>query len=421
MPPFRERLERVKRAVFGFGTAGLSEAEARRMHTCTIGVICLVGVGPSFTLLTMYYHMSFFSRAVQVTYLVNPIALAPYVIVAGLGYRDAARVVYAIGVNLIVPTYTLLFSVDAGLYLYAPALGLTPFFIFGPHERKRQVFFVALPAVVFVLSAIWGQIPWPGFELVPEVLARLWNLNFLTSFLISVFLFAYLVSVVRKGEERMARFSSAVSEFLDGGLVERLREGADLSPRLRYLTVFFSDLIGSTRTSFEMGNDAFGRMIDEYVREMQAIIEEQGAYIEDVSGDGILGYAGNFESRGRKQDAAAVVSICVLMRARLAELAPRFRELYGLPGDLNVRIGISSGEATVGRTAGARAIYTANGDIVNLGAKLEKKVADLSATGGILISQATADLVGDDFNLARHRVDVEGRKIEAFLVQDSVP
>jgi class 3 adenylate cyclase len=165
-----------------------------------------------------------------------------------------------------------------------------------------------------------------------------------------------------------------------------------------------------------MSNEAFGRMLDEYVREMQAIIVAHGGYIEDVSGDGILGYAGNFDSGGKRQDAIAVVALCIEMRRRLAALVPEFRQRYGLKSDLNVRIGISSGEATVGRTAGARAIYTANGDIVNLGAKLEKKVGEICATGGILVSQATADLIGDAYDLEPHRIEVEGAPLAVYRV-----
>jgi class 3 adenylate cyclase len=82
-------------------------------------------------------------------------------------------------------------------------------------------------------------------------------------------------------------------------------------------------------------------------------------------------------------------------------------------------IGISSGNALVGKTAGVRAIYTANGDIVNLGAKLEQKLRDLTNTGGILISEQTAALVEESFALTHCAVTIEGQEINAYMVDQA--
>ena len=70
----------------------------------------------------------------------------------------------------------------------------------------------------------------------------------------------------------------------------------------------------------------------------------------------------------------------------------------------------------VGKTEGARAIYTANGDVVNLGAKLEKKVKDISAKGGILPSEPTGRYVAGDIRLERHEMDIEGESLVAYSV-----
>lgn len=67
------------------------------------------------------------------------------------------------------------------------------------------------------------------------------------------------------------------------------------------------------------------------------------------------------------------VTMASEMVAKLEELVPGFKEIYSLPEDLYMRVGISSGETMVGKTEGTRAIYTANGDVVNFGAKLEKR------------------------------------------------
>jgi class 3 adenylate cyclase len=165
-----------------------------------------------------------------------------------------------------------------------------------------------------------------------------------------------------------------------------------------------------------MDQENYGTMINTYVREMQTIIKAHGGYIEDVSGDGILGYFGNFGTRGEKEDAVRCVTMASEMVAKLEELVSGFKETYSLPEDLYMRVGISSGEAMVGKTEGARAIYTANGDVVNLGAKLEKKVKDISAKGGILLSESTGRCVAGDFRLEQLEMDIEGEALVAYAV-----
>ena len=52
----------------------------------------------------------------------------------------------------------------------------------------------------------------------------------------------------------------------------------------------------------------------------------------------------------------------------------------------------------------------------NLGAKLEKKVKDISATGGILLSEATGLHVADAFGLEKHEMNVEGEDLVAYAL-----
>ena len=215
---------------------------------------------------------------------------------------------------------------------------------------------------------------------------------------------------------RLGQFSEAVSEYLDPMLVDNLRDGSDVEPRVHFVTVFFADLVGSTRLSREMDEDSYGEMIQKFVGEMQRVIKAHRGYLEDISGDGIFGYIGNFDSRGSELDAAEAIVMALEMQLRLADLSNEFQSRYGLSEPLRMRIGISSGNALVGKTAGVRAIYTANGDIVNLGAKLEQRLRDLPDAGGILISEQTAALVEGHFALDRHIVTIEGQEMGAYMV-----
>jgi len=221
---------------------------------------------------------------------------------------------------------------------------------------------------------------------------------------------------IQAANKHLSQFSEAVSDYLDPMLVSKLRDGGDVEPRVHFVTVFFADLVGSTRLSREMNDDSFGIMIQEFIGEMQRVIKAHRGYLEDISGDGIFGYIGNFDSRGSESDAAEAIVMALEMQARLAALSTEFQSRYGLSEHLRMRIGISSGDALVGKTAGVRAIYTANGDIVNLGAKLEQRLRDLTDDGGILISEQTAALVEGHFALDHHIVTIEGQEMGAYMV-----
>lgn len=221
---------------------------------------------------------------------------------------------------------------------------------------------------------------------------------------------------VQAANRHLRKFSEAVSEYLDPMLVDSLRDGRDVEPQVHFVTVFFADLVGSTRLSRTMSEEFFGTLVQEFVGEMQRIIKLYRGYLEDISGDGIFGYIGNFNSLGSEKDAADAVLMALEMQEQLAELSTEYQSLYKLSEPLAMRIGMSSGNALVGKTAGVRAIYTANGDIVNLGAKLEQKLKDVTGAGGILISEQTAELVKGRFALTQQNIVIEGQESVAYMV-----
>ncbi len=221
---------------------------------------------------------------------------------------------------------------------------------------------------------------------------------------------------IQAANKQLSQFSEAVSEYLDPMLVDNLRDGRGVEPEVQFITVFFADLVGSTRLSRTMSEDFFGTLIQEFVGDMQRIIKRHRGYLEDISGDGIFGYIGNFDSQGAEKDAVDAVRMALEMQKQLAELSSKYQFLYKLPDPLAMRIGVSSGNALVGKTSGARAIYTANGDSVNLGAKLEQKLKEVTGAGGILISEKTAEILNGCFALTHHNVDIEGQNVIAYMV-----
>ena len=403
-------------AILAFGTEGLDSTQARQISVVTVTSLLAIGILPSYAAFFAVYDYSGLLLPIKQGLVATLPFFAPLVLLA-LGRRLAARILLSLLISTTVTMFAYVYSEASGVQHIMFAFALTAFLIFDKSEKPLLIFFIAFPAVLHVYASYSFTDVYPGINIDRALLEILFVMNTVTTFFIICVITFMFYNLVYNAEESLKRFSGAVSEYLDPSLVDNVRDGADLSPRVQALTVFFSDLVGSTRISFAMDQNDYGRMINVYVREMQAIIKARGAYIEDVSGDGIVGYFGNFGTRGEKEDAVQCVTMALEMVAKLEDLVPGFKETYGLPEDLHMRVGISSGEAMVGKTEGARAIYTANGDVVNLGAKLEKKVKDISAKGGILLSESTGRCVAGDFRLEQQEMEIEGEALVAYSVK----
>ena len=408
----RNPIERI----FAYGTEGLDAAQARQVNVVTmVALIAILAIPSDIAIFWLFgfpifFLPNIFAAAFTVLYGVP-------LILVGLRRHLAAKIVLALMLNADMFIYAFFYSADAGVHLFMPAFGLLAFLMFDSSQKVLMGFFVALPAVLFLFVIYHFTAPYEAIHLDHGVIRILQITNSMIMFVVICFVVFIFFARVERAETRLLRFSDAVSEYLDSGLVEKLRDGEDVRPRLRDLTVLFADLAGSTALSFVMEKENYGRMINAYVREMEAIIKAAGAYIEDISGDGILAYIGNFNSSGAKEDALTAVETAVAMQRKLRELVPSFRAAYGLPDELFMRVGIAAGPAMVGKTEGVRAIYTANGEAVNLAAKLEAKVKEISADGGILIAESVQDLIGDRFAAARRTLDVEGQTITAYSVE----
>jgi adenylate cyclase len=101
---------------------------------------------------------------------------------------------------------------------------------------------------------------------------------------------------------------------------------------------------------------------------MGAILQEEGGYLDKYIGDAIVAF---WNAPSDQPDhAVRAVTAALRCQQKLAELRPGFRERSGR--DLKMRIGLNTGEATVGNMGShTRFAYTMLGDQVNLAARLE--------------------------------------------------
>jgi adenylate cyclase len=110
--------------------------------------------------------------------------------------------------------------------------------------------------------------------------------------------------------------------------------------------------------------------------------------VDRYIGDGLMVFFGDPEPQS--DHALRCVKAAVDMQKKVGEMRERWERDGGLP--IQIRIGINTGEVVVGNMGSRRRLsYTVLGSAVNLAQRLEAN----APVGGILISQATYDLVKD--------------------------
>ena len=121
--------------------------------------------------------------------------------------------------------------------------------------------------------------------------------------------------------------------------------------------------------------------LNHYLNEMSRIVIKYGGTLDKYIGDAVMIFFGDPTSRGLIEDAIPCVKMAQEMIFRT--------KIMGL----DIRIGISTGECTVGNFGSFdRMDYTIIGKEVNVASRLE----GLGAPGSILISESTYQLVKDE-------------------------
>jgi adenylate cyclase len=188
---------------------------------------------------------------------------------------------------------------------------------------------------------------------------------------------------LKAAREQIQGLADQLSHYLPPPVYASLFSGerqARIESHRRPLTIFFTDIVQFTPKAEQMEPGDLTLWLNEYLNEMALICAEHGGTLDKFMGDGIMGFFGDPQSRGEREDALACVRMCLAMTRRAAELA------------VPIRVGIASGECTVGNLGSdTQMSYTIIGRQVNLTARLESN----SAAGRILIAESTYALVAD--------------------------
>ena len=202
-----------------------------------------------------------------------------------------------------------------------------------------------------------------------------------------------------------------LSRFFSPSVVREIVRGQDggeaLESSRRRLTVLFSDIRGFTSMSERIPPEDVVTFLREYLTEMTDAVFKHGGTVDKYIGDAIMAlYNVPFEA---PDHAAQAVRTALEFQRRLEGLARRYEPRLGAP--LRCGVGIHTGDAVVGTLGSTQRLeYTAIGDTVNLGSRLEGVTKDFDVP--IVLSEATWTEVKDVF-ATRYlgEVTVKGKEV----------
>ena len=162
-------------------------------------------------------------------------------------------------------------------------------------------------------------------------------------------------------EQNASEIADEIEEFLTG-------VRSDHDPLRALKTLIFTDIVGSTTTASELGDERWRQLLDRHEQLLRRQTERFGGQFVSTTGDGSLA---TFDSPAR------AIRCALAIREAVRAL------------DLTLRIGIHTGEVEVrGQDVGGIAVHVA------------ARVMSLGEPGEVYVSRTVADLVaGSDIEL----------------------
>ncbi len=184
---------------------------------------------------------------------------------------------------------------------------------------------------------------------------------------------------------------------------------------LQEVTVLFTDIVSFTTFTEKHRPEETVQMLRGYLTEMVKTIIKNGGIIDKFVGDEIMALFG--VPVYTDEHALQACKTALDMRACLLQL----REKWAAEGvePFNFGVGINTGQAVVGNLGSEQLFdYTAIGDTINLGARLEAKTRDYDLKEMTIISEFTYEKVKDKVE-ARYLDDikVKGKDISVKIYE----
>jgi class 3 adenylate cyclase len=161
-------------------------------------------------------------------------------------------------------------------------------------------------------------------------------------------------------------------------------DSAGSHPEYKQVTVLFADVVHSMDIAAAVGPERLREIMTELANRATGVVQRYGAAVAQFTGDGIMAVFG--APVALEDHAVRACHAALGIQDENLRLARDVKDRDGL--DLQLRVGLNSGEVIAGGGSGALG-YTAIGEHVGLAQRMES----VAPAGGVMLSESTARLV----------------------------
>ena len=153
----------------------------------------------------------------------------------------------------------------------------------------------------------------------------------------------------------------------------------------KQVTVLFADVVHSMDIAKAVGAERLREIMAGLLDRATAVVGRYGGTVDKFTGDGVMAVFG--APMALEDHAVRACRAALEIHAAMGDLADEVRQRDGL--ELQLRIGLNSGQVIAGEVGSGGAGYTAIGEQVGLAQRMES----VAPAGGVMLSASTARLV----------------------------
>jgi len=267
---------------------------------------------------------------------------------------------------------------------------------------------LTLTALVFIAFVVGSDLIFDFRNIWLEIIRPSYTLIF--SYIVAI---GYRYAVSERSRRELRRM---FDRYVSKEIVEKIISNPlqlKLGGERKDITVLFSDIRGFTSMSESMKPEEVVGILNDYLTVMTDIILSNGGTIDKFIGDAIMAVFG--APIPYEDHAYRAAKTAIEMRKALKSLWSKWESENKKMFDIG--IGISSGDAIVGNIGSERRTeYTAIGDTVNLGARIEPLNKEYNTH--ILISEFVYERIKEKVKVSEiGKVKIRGKKVEIRLFE----
>jgi adenylate cyclase len=160
---------------------------------------------------------------------------------------------------------------------------------------------------------------------------------------------------------------------------------SEVSAEYKQVTVLFADVVHSMDIASAVGAERLRQIMNDLVQHATVVVQRYRGTVDKFTGDGIMAVFGAPVALEDHAFRACLAALDLQVEVRQLAL-----DVYHRDGvDLQLRIGLNSGEVITGEIGSGAGAYTAIGEQVGMAQRLES----VAPPGGVMLSDSTAGLV----------------------------